>query len=106
MTDAPVAEMVDRVLPWTRRAFFVLAVSGALLFCTEAMKCSQSLAFRIKMALIALAGVNVWIFHGQTYRREWAAQQSVPARAMIAGMLSMLLWIGALAAGRAVGYSY
>ena len=105
---APVSDLVERLLPWTRGAFALMAVSGVLLFCTEAAKCYESAAFRIKIALIILAGANIWIFHRKTYRDSavWDESASLPVRARVAGILSLLLWMGALTAGRAVGYNY
>jgi hypothetical protein len=109
----PISDYVGRLLPWTRGAFAALAVSGLLLFCTEAVKCYESTAFRLKIALILVAGVNIWIFHRKTYRGSpgqdsapWDESAILPVRARLAGILSLLLWIGALTAGRAVGYNY
>jgi hypothetical protein len=104
--EAPLEDFVDRLLPWTRGAFAVMTVSGLLLLCTEAAKCYASTAFRIKLAMIVAAGVNVWIFHRKTYRAMDRADGATLARARLAGAFSLLLWIGALAAGRAVGYNY
>jgi uncharacterized protein DUF6644 len=103
-----VSELVERILPWTRGAFAVMALSGLLLFCTEAAKCYASAAFRLKIALILLAGANIWTFHRKTYRGSvsWDNSSTLPARVRLAGVFSLLLWIGALAAGRAVGYDY
>lgn len=68
IVGAPVSDLVERLLPWTRGSFTVMALSGVLLFCTEAAKCCASTAFRTKMALILLAAVNVWFFHRRTYQ--------------------------------------
>jgi hypothetical protein len=104
---APVSDFVERILPWTRGAFVLMALSGAILFCTEAVKCYESAAFRLKLALIFLAGANIWFFHRKTYiaSSTWN-QPALPSSARLAGILSLLFWIGALAAGRAVGYDY
>jgi hypothetical protein len=103
---SPVSDLVDRLLPWTRAGFAAMAISGVILFCTEAVKCYQSRAFGIKMGLIALATVNVWVFHRRSYSASGAsdAGSKLPLSWKLAGALSLLLWLGALAAGRAVGY--
>jgi hypothetical protein len=108
ITGAPVSDLMQRILPWTRGAFGVMALSGVLLFCTEALKCYASNAFRIKLVLILLAGANAWYFHRKTYRRwrEWKRTGPLPPLVKLAGILSLLLWVGAVAAGRAVGYNY
>jgi hypothetical protein len=106
--NAPVSDLVERLLPWTRGSFVFMAVSGVLLIWSEAVKCYQSPSFRIKLALIFLAGINLVVFHNKTYRTVAAWDQSavLPWRVRLAGALSLLLWIGTLAAGRAVGYNY
>ena len=105
---APVSDLVERLLPWTRSAFAVMAISGGLLIWAEAVKCYKSPAFRIKMALILLALINVTVFHLRTYRTvaAWACDAILPRRVRLAGSLSLLLWLGAIVAGRAVGYNY
>ena len=35
---SPVSDFVDHMLPWTRLGFGLMAVSGVILFCTEAVK--------------------------------------------------------------------
>ena len=108
MRTSPVSELVDRFLPWTRVSFGLMALSGALLIWSEAAKCYNSASFRIKMMLIFLAGVNILVFHRRTYRTiaTWDRAAVIPARAKLAGFISLLLWTGVLAAGRAVGYDY
>src|SRR5277367_6061554 len=59
----PVASVVQRIVPWTLRGFALMFVTGALLFCSEAVKLYHSPAFRIKLVLLALAGLNALIFH-------------------------------------------
>jgi hypothetical protein len=49
--------------------------------------------------------LNALIFHMTVYRKagEWRAE-TVPAGARMAGLLSLILWIGIIAAGRAIAY--
>jgi hypothetical protein len=63
-------------------------------------------AFRIKVVLLALAGLNALIFHGFVYRDavHWNPG-SVPAGARLAGLLSLVFWIAIIAAGRAIAYA-
>jgi hypothetical protein len=66
-------------------------------------KPAASKAFRIKLILLALAGLNALTFHLTVYRQavEWDV---IPRRARLAGMVSLLLWIGIIAAGRSIAY--
>jgi len=82
-------------------------LSGSLLVVIEAGRLYTSVFFRIKVAALLLAGINVLIFHLTIYRRvgEWDRSPTTPLQARIAGTLSILLWFCILAAGRAIGYT-
>src|SRR5712692_4468592 len=64
---ARVSEVAESLLPWTWSGFAVMAVSGVLLVCSEAVKLYGNLFFRIKLALLVAAGINVLIFHRTVY---------------------------------------
>ena len=66
----------------------------------------HSPAFRIKLILLALAGLNALIFHRTIYRdvANWDPAAVAPSRARLAGMLSLIFWIAIIAAGRAIAY--
>ena len=101
-----VSELARRLLPWSWAGFAVQVVTGALLFTSEAVKVYSNPAFRLKMLLILLAGVHALIFHGTIYRDVATRDDSavLPWRAKVAGFVSILLWIGIVAAGRFIGF--
>ena len=101
-----VSELARRLLPWTWAAFAVQVVTGTLLFMSEAVKVYANPAFRLKMLLIFLAGLQALIFHRTVYRNvaTWDDSEVLPAGAKAAGCLSILLWIGVVAAGRFIGF--
>jgi hypothetical protein len=105
LRSVPVAAVVERIVPWTLRGFALMFVTGALLFSSEAVKLYHSPAFRIKLILLALAGLNALIFHQTVYRdaANWG-ETAVPARARLTGLLSLAFWIAIIAAGRAIAY--
>jgi hypothetical protein len=107
LRSVPVAQLVARIVPSTLGGFGLMVVSGGLLFSSEAVKMYHSPAFRIKMLLLALAGLNALIFHRTIYRdvAHWDPASVVPARARLAGLLSLVLWIAIIAAGRAIAYA-
>lgn len=100
------SEVVSRIVPWTLWGFAFMAVTGFCLFSTEAVKLYSSPAFRLKLVLLVLAGVNALIFHRTVYRQaaEWDNAPVAPPRARMAGLLSLLFWIAVIAAGRAIAY--
>jgi hypothetical protein len=108
MRRVPVSEMSRRLLPWTVAAFVVMVASGSLLLLAIPLRTYQNIFFRTKMVMLALAGVNVWIFNSRTYRRveKWDLSVSPPRAARVAGALSIVLWIGFIISGRMIAYNW
>jgi len=102
----PVSDVVSRIVPRTLLGFCLMFVTGSILFAAEAVKLYSSPAFRIKLVLLALAGLNAVLFHLTVYRHaaDWNSAAVTPARARMAGALSLLLWACIIAAGRAIAY--
>lgn len=101
-----VRDVVSRIVPWTLWGFGLMVLTGSCLFSAEAVKLYSSPAFRIKLVLLALAGLNALIFHRTIYRQadKWENASVAPARARMAGLLSLIFWIAIIAAGRAIAY--
>lgn len=104
--DEPVSSLVARLVPWAWSGFSVQVVTGFLLFSSEATRCYGNTAFLIKMTLIALAGLNALVFHTFTYKHVagWDSERESPFGAKLAGLFSILLWFGIVAAGRWISY--
>ena len=98
--------LARRLLPWAWAAFAVQVITGLLLFSSEATKMAINPAFRLKMLLIALAGLHALLFRIVAWRDmpSWAAPAATPIRAKLAGLSSLALWIGVVAAGRWIGF--
>lgn len=107
LRSVPVAQLVARIVPATVWGFLFMFVSGAMLFTTEAVKMYHSAPFRIKLILMALAGMNALVFHRTVFRdvANWDTASVAPVRARMAGLLSLLFWIAVIAAGRAIAYA-
>jgi len=101
-----VSELAGRLLPWAWAGFAVQVITGAILFSSEAVKVYGNPAFRVKMVLILLAGVHAAIFHWGVRQDmgAWDGSAVLPAKAKIAGGISILLWIAIVAAGRFIGF--
>jgi hypothetical protein len=106
MTHVPASAFTQRLLPWTRGAFVIMVVTGVLLFTATPVEYYNSLFFRIKLVLLALAGFNVWFFHARTRRRiaDWDSAVMPPTAARIAAIVSLAAWSGVVIAGRLVAY--
>jgi hypothetical protein len=102
----PVSKLTERLLPWAWWGFAVQGVTGLLMTSSEAVKNYHNPAFRLKMLLILLAGLNFWLFHQTSYKRvaDWDNDRLSPLPARLAGMFSMLLWFGIVAAGRCIAF--
>ena len=101
-----VSELARKLFPWAWTAFAVQVVTGFLLFSSEATKMVVNPAFRIKMILIGLGGIHAFIFRWIACRdmTGWEPERETPKRAKIAGLVSILLWVGVVAAGRWIGF--
>ncbi len=102
-----VSRLAERLLPTTWTTFAIMLVTGALLFSSQAAsKYCDNPAFRIKIIMIIVAGLNMSIFHFTVYRSvdAWDEAPVTPVWAKLAGSLSVLLWAGVVVAGRWIGF--
>jgi hypothetical protein len=102
----PVRTLANHVLPWTIGAFVVIVPTGFLMFMTHASDFINNPAFQLKLALIALAGVNAATFHTRGFRRsvQWDRDASPPAAAKAHAAASIAIWVGVISCGRLLAY--
>ena len=101
-------EVAHDCLHWTWAAFVLAVVTGLLMFISNATTYGNNTLFWWKMALLVLAGINMFIFEVITTRSvaNWdAPHAAIPNAARIAGFLSLGLWMGVIATGRWIGYT-
>ena len=106
MTDVPVSQVMTRLMPWTEAGFLVMLVTGSLLFYAAPVTRYENIFFRVKMAALAMAVLNVWLFRRNVYRRvaEWDLDPVPPRRVRMAGALSLVLLALIITAGRMMAY--
>jgi hypothetical protein len=106
MKREPVSTVARQVLPWTWAGFGVMFATGILLSIAEAATNYFNWAFRIKLILLILVGVNPLIFHLTVYRRvsTWDLANVTPFRARAAAVSSLFLWACIIVAGRLIAY--
>ena len=104
--DESVSKLAGRFIPWALAGFIIQVVTGLLLFSSEATKMYSNLGFDVKMALIVVAGINALVFHAVAYQSvgKWDNDPVGPRSARTAGLISILLWFGIVAAGRWIAY--
>jgi hypothetical protein len=79
-------------------AFAVIVSSGSLLLLSDLEGYLANRAFLVKSGLIALAAVNMVVFH----LRNSLARPDIIARTQ--AVLSLGLWLGVISAGRLIAY--
>jgi len=102
--DLPLVGTRD-LLPLAWTGFTLNAISGSLLFTSDAVYFFESYTFRIKIGLIILGGINAALL-GRRIFREAAGVSVVAVDAgtkMIAAS-SLVFWIAAVCAGRLIAY--
>ncbi|HKV78528.1 MAG TPA: DUF6644 family protein [Candidatus Sulfotelmatobacter sp.] len=106
MLQKRVSEVTAHLLPWAWLGFGVQVVTGVLLFSSEAVKIYGNPAFRLKMLLLLLAGIQALIFQTVVSHKlpAWDDRPVLPVIAKIMGLTSILLWLGIVTAGRFIGF--
>lgn len=106
MKRVPVSTVARQVLPWTWIGFSIMFVTGLLLSIAEAATNYFNWAFRIKLILLVLVGLNPLIFHLTVYRKvnSWDVAPVTPVRARAAAVCSLGLWASIIVAGRLIAY--
>ncbi|MFN7985195.1 MAG: DUF6644 family protein [Vicinamibacterales bacterium] len=104
----PVADVVERLQPWIFAGFFIMVVTGVLLFYAIPVRSYQNIFFRAKVVFLVLAGLNAWAFHAGifTHVSTWGRDATPPGRARLAGVASLVLWAGVIFAGRMIAYNW
>jgi hypothetical protein len=107
MRGRPVSSVYRELRGWMFAGFAVMFLTGGLLFTAHATSAYESGAFRLKVALIALAGVNALVYHWTIGRSRgaWDNAAVPPLAARVAGLFSLALWFAVIAAGRIFAYS-
>ena len=86
--------------------FAINVASGTLIFIYGAAQFSGNPAFRVKMVLMLLAGINALIFTRAAAGAgdRWIASGRVPPGIKLVATASVILWLGVVTAGRWMAY--
>jgi hypothetical protein len=93
---------LHRLIPLGISGFVLNAVTGFCFICATPDQYIFNMAFRVKVSLMLIAGVNVLFFYSRVFRRleTLAVDQGPPIGARLAGMISLTAWVGVMSAGR------
>ncbi len=102
----PAAGMARHLLPRAWAGLAVVAPPGFLMFAAHATEMAQNPVFRLKLILIAAAGLNAAVFHKVPFKSvaAWDRDRAAPPAARVAAALSLLLWAGVISCGRLLAY--
>ena len=102
-----ISNISKELLPITWMAFLAAAITGAILFTSNALSYSQNFYFISKIILLGLAGINMMCFQFIIGKNldSWNHYQQLPIAARIAGAISLTLWISIIFCGRWIGFT-
>lgn len=86
----------EQVLPWLHASFPVTVLTGLTLFLYDPVHVGSHAYFAPKLALIVLGLINAFLFHRTSYLEALATDGRLPARARIAGIVSLAIWTAVL----------
>jgi hypothetical protein len=101
VTGIPVSRLATAVRPWLLWSLVVIFISGGLLFLSEALKCYENPAFRVKLALLTVA-ILFALFVRSRWTRDEDASMTWGGR--LVALVSITLWSGVGIAGRGIGF--
>ena len=99
--------VTETSVPVAATAFTAAVITGTCLLATKATEYTSNPFLYIKFSAIPLALLNVWITHRLPGWKAIGSGQITPRQARrlrVAGGLSLVLWLTAVAAGRLIAY--
>lgn len=106
-TGRPFLRVASDTLKWTWAAFALSAITGALMFTSNASVYYHNFYFRGKMVLLVLAALNILAFEltaGRT-ASQWERDRSAPAMGKAVAIASLVIWVGVIFMGRMIGFT-
>jgi len=101
----PAGYLAQTLIPWAAAGVVLLFFSGFVMFSADARPLLRSDTFLWKLALIAIALVNLAVFHRLWGARLQEFDRSVPQAIKVVAASSIALWLSAATLGRMIAYS-
>ena len=107
MRRTRISAMFRQLNPGLFAGFAVMIVTGLLLFSADPAAFYSTIFFKLKMILLILAGANVLVFNATLGRSMavWDGSTATPMAAKVIGIVSLVLWVAVVAAGRGIAYA-
>jgi hypothetical protein len=99
-------QSLRRLVPLALLGFTINVISGALFFAHDPYQYFFNPSFRLKVLLILTAGLNaLWFQRGVFSNADWGVPEPASGLAKLAAVVSLLLWVGVIAAGRFIAFT-
>jgi hypothetical protein len=107
LVNRSVSTVSHLAIPWARAGLGANLITGFLVFAAQAVDMYTNTAFRVKMLLVLLAGLNVVLIELTIKRNQgdWGEKGPAPGMARFSAVLSILLWLGIVAMSRVIGFT-
>jgi hypothetical protein len=102
----PVRELGRHLLRASRTSLLMVVPTGILMFTAHAAKLVANPVMRLKLALIAVAGLNALVFRFWSARtqKDWEVSESAPVAAKLSAVVSIVVWLTVIACGRLIAF--
>jgi len=104
MTKRSVSDVVGGLRPWKHLGLTMVVICGALLAWSKIALYWPNPYFKLKLILLTLVTIHALVFRNSVYRNPELDRTGIPGSAKFAAVLSLVLWIGLVSAGRWIGY--
>ena len=97
---------LHRLIPWGIGGYALNVMTGVLFVSSAPDQYLYNPAFQVKLALMAIAGLNVLFFYRFVFARvrASAAGDEAPVSAKVAAAVSLTCWVGIIVCGRLITY--
>jgi hypothetical protein len=97
---------LHRLIPWGVAGYTLNVATGLLFLVSAPDQYVYNPAFQVKLALMAIAGLNVLCFYRFVFARvrHCDPEADLPRSARIAAAVSLACWVGVITGGRLITY--
>jgi hypothetical protein len=106
LTNVPVSEIIRRTRIWKRVGFCIMVTCGILLGGAKLFNYYDNPYFDVKMTLLAMVAMHAIVFRRSVYANpeKLDGLRTMPRVAKMAGLFSLVIWVGILSMGRLIAY--
>jgi hypothetical protein len=102
-----ISDVAHLTLPWAEAGLIANLATGFLVFAAQAVDMYTNVAFRLKIAMVLVAGLNIFILERavKSNQDKWQEPGKTPSALRWSAVISILLWFGIVAMSRVIGFT-